>query len=138
MAGGLSLVDAGAIVSIALWLTIVMAPVGGFMAQKSGRPNLILGLSLAAIGPAVAAVSMWDAPVLLFVIAGLLGGLPPGIIMALPARAVRGRCWRRPWGFISPAITWAWVCCRPSKRPAVVRRRRAPLGTPRLRGFLLD
>ena len=103
MAGGLSLVNAGAIVSIALWLTIVMAPVGGFMAQKSGRPNLILGLSLAAIGPAVAAVTMWDAPVLLFVIAGLLGGLPPGIIMALPARAVRGEV-------LAPAMGLYFTC----------------------------
>ncbi len=88
-AAGRSVGDAGAIVSMATWLMLISVPLGGFLAERSGRPNLTLVSSLAAYGAVTAALTIWDAPILLFVIVGVMGGVPAGIIMALPARAVR-------------------------------------------------
>lgn len=88
-AAGRSMADAGAVASIATWLALVSVPLGGFLAERSGRPNAALALSLAAYAAVIAALTVWDAPVLLFVIMGVVNGVPAGIIMALPARAVR-------------------------------------------------
>lgn len=48
-------------------------------------------------------MTVWDAPVLLFAIMGIFGGLAPGIIMALPARAVRAEV-------LAPAIGLYFTC----------------------------
>ena len=88
-AAGRSVADAGAVASIATWLALISVPLGGFLAERSGRPNVVLALSLSAYGAVIAALTVWDAPILLFVIMGLVNGVPAGIIMALPARAVR-------------------------------------------------
>ena len=86
---GSSVGEAGAIASISTWLALLSVPLGGFLAERSGRPNLVLAASLAGFAAAVAAVTVWDAPIVVFVILGVVNGVPAGIIMALPARAVR-------------------------------------------------
>lgn len=102
-AAGRSVAEAGAIVSIAIWLMLVSAPLGGFLAERSGRSNMALALSLAAYGAVIAALTVWDAPILLFVIMGVVGGVPAGIIMALPARAVRAEV-------LAPAMGLYFTC----------------------------
>lgn len=102
-AAGHSRAYAGFVVSIATWCTIVMGPMGGFLAERSGRPGMILTVSLVGLGAAVGWVTVWDAPVLLFAIMGIFGGLAPGIIMALPARAVREEV-------LAPAIGLYFTC----------------------------
>lgn len=89
IAAGRSVADAGAVASIATWLALISVPLGGFLAERSGRPNLALACSLLAYGAVIAALTVWNAPILLFVIMGVVNGVPAGIIMALPARAVR-------------------------------------------------
>ena len=56
-AAGHSQTDAGAVVSIATWLTVIMGPVGGLLAERSGRPGMILAVSLTRFGAAVAAMT---------------------------------------------------------------------------------
>ncbi len=100
---GHSQTDAGAVVSIATWLTAIMGPVGGLLAERSGRPGMILAVSLTGFGAAVAAMTVWDAPIPLFAIMGIIGGLAPGIIMALPARVVRSEV-------LAPAMGLYFTC----------------------------
>lgn len=102
-AAGHSQTDAGAVVSIATWLTVIMGPVGGLLAERSGRPGMILAVSLTRFGAAVAAMTVWDAPIPSFAIMGIIGGLAPGIIMALPARVVRSEV-------LAPAMGLYFTC----------------------------
>lgn len=100
---GLSVADAGAIVSIATWLTLISVPLGGFLAEKSGRPDSALAISLAAYAAVTVALTVWDFPIVLFAVIGIIGGVPAGIIMTLPARAVRAEA-------LAPAMGLYFTC----------------------------
>src|SRR2546428_2475318 len=82
MARGLSLGDAGYVVSAAILLTMVSVPLGGLLTDRLGRPNLII-----VAGSVVAAIVMTLLPVidhslLAFCLVGLAIGGPPGGLMA--------------------------------------------------------
>jgi predicted MFS family arabinose efflux permease len=83
----LSPAAAGSIVSIVLWLALASIPLGGVLADRSGRPDGVLALGCVASG-----LLMLLAPqhpsIATFVALGVFGGLPAGAIMALPARAL--------------------------------------------------
>jgi|SoiMethySBSTD1v2_1073268.scaffolds.fasta_scaffold02619_22 MFS family permease len=87
-ARGASLGDAGFIVSLAIWLTMLSVPLGGLLSDRLGRPNiLIVGGCLVA-----ALVTTWipafPQPLLAFCLVGLAIGAPPGALMALLPRVV--------------------------------------------------
>ena len=86
---GLSPAAASARASVFVWMTLATVPLGGFLAERSGRPDVMLALALLLFAVAVAGLVAWDGPAVLFVALGVVGGVPAGIIMALPARAVR-------------------------------------------------
>jgi MFS family permease len=86
---GWSISAAGSVISIVLWLAVISVPLGGFLADRTGRPNLIL-----AGGCIVFAVLMIILPRSEMVIStvtaiGLLSGLPVGPMMSLPARVLK-------------------------------------------------
>jgi MFS family permease len=86
---GWSISAAGSVISIVLWLAVISVPLGGFLADRTGRPNLIL-----AGGCIVFAVLMIMLPRSEMVIStitaiGLLSGLPVGPMMSLPARVLK-------------------------------------------------
>ncbi|MFP6698903.1 MAG: hypothetical protein VCF08_18730 [Alphaproteobacteria bacterium] len=142
---GHSQTDAGAVVSIATWLTVIMGPVGGLLAERSGRPGIILAVSLTGFGAAVAAMTVWDAPIPLFANMGIIGGLAPGIIMALPARVVRSEVLAPARGLFylllrrhGPVTGGGWLDPRrhrPGRRTAAVRRRHFIRGTSHISRF---
>jgi MFS family permease len=85
---GLAVGAAGSLVSVATWLSVASVQAGGLVAQRwGGRTALLLtgtvdwGVGLLLLPLAA------PAPVLLFI--GLVQGLPVGVIMALPAEALR-------------------------------------------------
>jgi len=83
VARGASLGDAGFIVSLAVWITIVTVPLGGVLNDWLHRPNLmIIGGSFAA-GCATASLPQLSHPVMGFILLGVLVGAPPGAVMAL-------------------------------------------------------
>lgn len=86
---GLPPTAADARASVFVWTTLATVPLGGFLAERSGRPDTMLALALLLFAAAVGGLVAWDGPVALFVALGVVGGVPAGIIMALPARAVR-------------------------------------------------
>jgi MFS family permease len=86
---GLAPGGAGSLVAVATWLSVASVQAGGLAAQRWGHRTALLltgtigwGLGLLLL-PAVAA----PVPVLLAI--GLLLGLPVGVVMALPAEALR-------------------------------------------------
>ncbi|PYN73347.1 MAG: hypothetical protein DMD97_21110 [Candidatus Rokuibacteriota bacterium] len=85
---GLSLADAGYVVSAAILLTMISVPLGGLLTDRVGRPNLII-----VAGSVVAAIVMTLLPVidhslLAFCLVGLAIGGPPGGLMALLPKTV--------------------------------------------------
>ena len=86
--GGLSMADAGALTSIALWIGMASIPFGGFVVQRIGRPfaAIVMFCTLAATSLALIVAGM--PPFLTCVLFGLAIGPPPGVITSLPARVL--------------------------------------------------
>ncbi len=85
---GWSMATAGSTISIVLWLAVISVPLGGFLADRTKRPQAII-----VVGSIVYALLMTALPhgnvVILAVIAlGVVGGLPAGSVMALPPRVL--------------------------------------------------
>jgi MFS family permease len=88
IARGAALGDAGRVVSLAIWLTMLSVPLGGFLTDRLKRPTLLI-----VTGSLVAAVTMLLIPVLAhaalaFCLVGLAVGPPPGGLMALLPRTL--------------------------------------------------
>ena len=88
LARGLSLGDAGGVVSLALWVTILSVPLGGLLADRLRRPDLLIVLGTAAAALIMALLPALPAPVVAFCLVGLVIGLPPGPLMALLPKAL--------------------------------------------------
>jgi MFS family permease len=88
IARGASIRDAGFVVSLAVWITMLSVPLGGIVSDRLGRPNvLIVAGSLVAAG-VIALLPAMPHGALGFCLVGLAIGLPPGPIMALLPRAL--------------------------------------------------
>ena len=88
LARGTPLADAGRVVSLAIWVTMLSVPLGGLITDKLGRPTLLI-----VTGSLVAAGTVLLIPVLAhaglaFCLVGLAIGAPPGGLMALLPRAL--------------------------------------------------
>jgi len=88
-ARGVPLEEAAWTVSLGTWLGIVTVPLGGYLAQRWGRPNLVMAVSLTAAVAICAAMPWADSPLLLFVAFGVLAWAPAGPIMALVSETLR-------------------------------------------------
>jgi predicted MFS family arabinose efflux permease len=85
---GWSLGAASSTTSLVLWLVVVSVPVGGIIADRTGRPLAILFGSCIAFGLLLMFAARTDAVLPAFVALGLVGGLPAGPIMSMPARVL--------------------------------------------------
>lgn len=86
---GYALPEASRVVSVLAWVIIFTVPLAGYAAEQIKRPNLIMLGGLLTVAVACAALSAAAAPIVPFTIVALMVGLPPGLIMALPAQALR-------------------------------------------------
>jgi MFS family permease len=82
-ARGTSLGDAGFVVSLAIWLTMVSVPLGGLVSDRLRRPNVLIvgGCLVAAV--VTGSIPAFLQPLLAFGLVGLAIGAPPGALMAL-------------------------------------------------------
>lgn len=85
---GYTLSQAGALVSVVTWLVIPSLPIGGYIAERIGRPNATLVFCFLGIGLAMFAIPLARYPLGWFVVLGLLFGPPAGIILALPVEVL--------------------------------------------------
>src|SRR5262245_46676051 len=89
MTRGYSLIEASRVVSLLGWVLIPSVPLAGYVAERLDRPNLLMASGFCIVALSAAALPLTTAPVTLFVLAALGIGLPAGLIMALPAQALR-------------------------------------------------
>ncbi len=85
---GWSITTAGSAISIVLWLSVGSVPTGGFLADRFKRPYSMMTAGFLASAALMLALPRSDAIIALVIALGLVGGLPVGPIMSLPASAL--------------------------------------------------
>ncbi len=88
-ARGMPLATAGAVTSLVSWLVIPALPLGGWLAERIGRPDATMAASFLVIAGLAWAIPFLPGSVLLFGLLGLAFGPAGGLIMALPSRVLR-------------------------------------------------
>jgi MFS family permease len=86
---GWSISAAGSVISIVLWLAVISVPLGGFLADRTRRPNLILAGGCIVFAVLMVILPRSDAVISTVTAIGLLSGLPVGPMMSLPARVLK-------------------------------------------------
>ncbi|WP_338051008.1 MFS transporter [Roseicella aerolata] len=80
---------AGALASLIGWASIPLAPLGGAVAERTGRPLLVTVVCLGVMALVVLALAMEAGPQsAALVAAGMIGSISATVIMTLPARAL--------------------------------------------------
>jgi MFS family permease len=85
---GWSISAAGSIISIVLWLSVFSVPCGGFLADRTERPQSVLVAGSILLAILMLALPRSNAVILIVIGLGLVSGQPAGPIMSLPARAL--------------------------------------------------
>jgi len=88
IARGASVAEAGSLVSLAIWATLVSVPLGGCVADRLRRQNLVITAGALAAALGIALLPLLPYPALWLLLAGILVGLAPGAIMALLPEAL--------------------------------------------------
>jgi MFS family permease len=88
IARGASLGDAGFVVSLAIWLTMLSVPLGGLITDRLGRPNLLIVVGCLVAALVTMLLPSIDHSLLAFGLVGLAIGAPPGALMALLPKVV--------------------------------------------------
>jgi predicted MFS family arabinose efflux permease len=83
VARGTPVAEAGSQVSLGIWASLLSIPLGGFVADRLQRPNLVISVGALATALCIALLPLLPHPVLWFVLAAIALGLAPGPIMAL-------------------------------------------------------
>jgi MFS family permease len=86
---GWSIAAAGSTISIVLWLAAVSVPSGGFLADRTKRPQFILVGSCVVFAILMVALPRNGAVVSTVAALGLVSGLAAGPILSLPARVLQ-------------------------------------------------
>jgi MFS family permease len=82
---GWSITAAGSAISIVLWLSVVSVPAGGLLADRLKRPHAIMTAGFLVVAGLMLGLPRSDAVIAVVIALGLVGGLPAGPIMSLPA-----------------------------------------------------
>jgi MFS family permease len=85
---GWGLAAAGSATSLVLWMVSVSVPIGGVVADRTGKHIAIMLIGFALFAAALLIAARTDAVIPAFVALGLAGGLSAGPIMSLPARVL--------------------------------------------------
>lgn len=94
--GGYPPLQAAAVISLASWVMIVSGAVVGQVADRTGRPDAVLYVCMAAAMASLALLGRTELAVFLSLLFGLLGMAPAGVIMALTGEAITAE--RRAFG----------------------------------------
>jgi MFS family permease len=86
---GWAVTAAGSTISIVLWVAAISVPLGGFIADRSGRPELILVVGCILFAALMIVLPRSAAVIPIVAALGLISGQPAGPIMSLPARVLR-------------------------------------------------
>jgi MFS family permease len=82
---GSDLETAARLTSIFLWVICLSVPLGGLVADRLNKRDVVLVVSCAAFAVALSFAALTSSVMLAFILMGALGGLAAGPIMSLPA-----------------------------------------------------
>jgi MFS family permease len=86
---GWSLAEASSATSVVMWMVALSGPLGGVLADRTGRGDTILVGGVLVFGAAMVAIAiLGQSVVALFVVLGLASGLAVGPILSLPAEVL--------------------------------------------------
>lgn len=83
---GWSMTEAGATTSIVIWIGVGSTLVGGALADKTGRHNLISVTSYLVFAVLLVVVPRCSSAILAFIALGIVSGLPIASVASLPVR----------------------------------------------------
>ena len=86
---GWSISAAGSVISIVLWLAVISVPLGGVLADRTGRPDLVLAGGCIVFAGLMIVLPRSDSVISTVTAIGLLSGLPVGPMMSLPTRVLK-------------------------------------------------
>jgi predicted MFS family arabinose efflux permease len=86
---GYSITGAGSVVSFLGWMLIATIPLAGYFAERLRQQNSFLTGGFLIAGLAAAVLPFMDEPIIAFSVLAAVVGAPAGLIMALPAQALR-------------------------------------------------
>ena len=86
---GWSIAEAGSTISIVLWISVVSVPLGGLLADRTGRPATIIIASGLVTATLMVLLPRSGAVLPIVIALGLISGLPAGPIMSLPSRVLQ-------------------------------------------------
>jgi MFS family permease len=89
MEHGHTVAEAGFLTGVALWISIVAVPLGGFIGDRVHRPRLLILAGCFATAFTLTCVARAPLPAFWLVVSGVLAGLAPSIMMSLLPQAVR-------------------------------------------------
>ena len=85
---GWELAAASSATSIAILVAAATIPVGGYIADRTGRGGLLITVGVGLSAVMLIALPRVDAPVTILILFGIVVGPPVGAIMSLPARVL--------------------------------------------------
>jgi cyanate permease len=88
-AAGLSTAEAGVLAGAATWLCAASIQTGAIVAQRWGYHGALMALGALGWAACFATLALGGPPAPAMIAAGLISGLPVGVIMALPSLALR-------------------------------------------------
>jgi len=124
-ARGYSLAEASGLVSLLGWALIPSVPACGYLAERLRRPTLFMVAGFTVVALALIALPFIAAPTAALVVIALAIGLPPGLIMALPAGVLRAESRAAGMG-----VFYSWYYAGMAILPALAGKTRDLAGTP--------
>lgn len=85
---GVDSIDASALVSIGVWISIVSVPIGGYLTERFGRTNAFIAVFSLLCAAAMGLFPFLSFSIGLSILLGLFIGPPPGAMVALPSEAL--------------------------------------------------
>lgn len=79
---GLSMLEAGLAVSVSSWASMIAVPLGGYIADRTRRPGLVVATGCVVATICCLAMPSVNAPITLSIILGLAAAAPAGVLMA--------------------------------------------------------
>ncbi len=86
---GADLQSASSVTSLVLWTAAISIPLGGYLADRSGRRDTVILFSLLGFAILLTIAAELPGSLLIFAAIGLIGGLGAGPVMSLPSSLLR-------------------------------------------------
>ena len=84
----MSLTDAGTLVSVGMWVTLISLPLGGYLTERVGWPKATIVVFCLLAAVALFLLPYVPIPLMLSILVGLAIGPPAGAIVALPTQVL--------------------------------------------------